>query len=132
MNKKKTLMTLLLSSAALAGIAVAQADAANSVCSQTVRLFPGNNVTDTVAASCQHTSAGRGTSSATFTAKNQNGTKTVTVSKSCCTGAAATIQGLDSSSNPLPGCTVTVTSDSSSAVVCNAATRWKSTLQYFE
>ncbi len=130
--KRKMIMTLMLSSAALAGLVVAQADAANSVCSQTTRVFPANNVTDTVSASCQHQDAGRATSSAVFTARQLGGIKTVTVSKSCCPGTAATIQGLDSSSNPIPGCTVTVTADTSGAAFCNSAARWKSTLQYFE
>lgn len=129
---KKPLASLLLACAALTGFVAAQADAVNSTCSMTTRLFPANNVTDTIAASCQHQSAGRAASSATFVAKNQSGTKTLQVTMGCCPGTSAKIEGLDGSNNPIAGCTKTVAGDSSGSLTCNSAARWRSSIQYFE
>lgn len=129
---KKMMISLVLSSAAVAGFLATQADAVNGTCSMTTRVFPGTNVTDTVQGFCQHVSAGRGSTNATFVAKNQNGTKTLSVSKTCCTGTSAKIEGLDGSGNPIAGCTLTQSTDSSSSVTCNSAVRWRSSMQFFE
>lgn len=132
MNKKNLKWGLAASGLAVAAFFGARAYAANSACGLTARGFPANGVTDSVTTLCQHISAGRGASSATFVAKNQNGVKTMSASMSCCSGTTATIFGLDANNVALANCSAKATPTTPASITCNAAARWRASFEYIE
>jgi hypothetical protein len=94
--------------------------------------FPGNNTSKTAKILCQHQSAGRGQSDATFVAKTQNNVKTLSVTMGCCTGMGATIRGLNANLQPINGCVVTAVPNFPASVTCNSAVQWDGAMSFIE
>lgn len=126
-------MALVACGLALAAAFGARAYAQNfSTCSGILRPMPANGQSETIQAICQHESAGRGASNATFVAQRQNNVRTLSVSMSCCTGMNAMIRGLDAGANPIPGCVAIASPGSPASVTCNSAFSWDGGLTYIE
>lgn len=128
--KMKT--SLVVAGVALAAVFGARAYAQNSsACSLSQQNTPANGQTKTFQAQCQHQSAGRGASNATFTAQTTNNVTTFSVSMSCCTGMNAVAQGVDANFNPIPSC-VAVASPGAPASVSCTAPRWNAGMLFIE
>jgi hypothetical protein len=124
-------MGMMAGGVAVAAVFAARAYAQNA-CSVPSRVVPANGSSQTFQVLCQHESAGRGQSNATFVAQTQNNVKTLSASMSCCTGTGAQVNGLDQNSNLISGCTATASPGHPVSITCNQAFRWSASMSFLQ